>query len=88
LNELAFIGIHPNPATDQVYLQFFNHESLDMTLVIYDVLGKEMINIDLGKRAAGLQNKTVDISSLTQGTYFVVLQTAKGGYRKVIVKVK
>lgn len=88
LNELAFIGIHPNPAKDRIYLQFFNHESLDMTLVIYDVLGKEVMNLDLGRRGAGLQNKTVDISSLGQGTYFVVLQTAKGGYRKAMVKVE
>lgn len=86
LNELAFIGVHPNPASNQIYLQFFNHESLDMNLVVYDVTGRELMQVDLGKRAAGLQNKTIDISDLEAGTYFVVLKTEKGSYRKTVVK--
>ncbi len=86
LNELAFVGVHPNPASNDIYLQFFNHETVDMTLVIHDVTGKELIIEDLGKRQAGLQNKTIDVSSLSSGTYFVVLKTALGSYRKTIIK--
>ncbi len=88
LNELAFIGVHPNPVSENIYLQFFNYEGHEMTLEIYDALGKLVIQEDLGFRAAGLQNKTVPVSSLTAGTYFVILNTEKGNYRKSILKVK
>ncbi len=86
LNEVAFIGIHPNPITDKIYLQFYNHETVDMTLHIYDVSGKELYHTDLGTRVQGLQNKTVDVSTLTAGTYYVTLKTPKGLYNKMIIK--
>ncbi len=86
LNELAFIGLHPNPATDQIYLQFFNHDNLNLTLSIYDVAGRKVMGEDLGLRAAGLQKKTIDIDELNEGIYFVILQTEKGSYRKTMVK--
>lgn len=86
INELAFLGLHPNPTLDKIYLQFFNHESLDMRLSIFDPAGKKVLEEDLGRRNAGLQNKTIDVSVLNEGIYFVILQTEKGNYQKTMVK--
>ncbi len=88
LNELAFIGVHPNPVVENIYLQFFNYDSHNMSLSIFDALGKELINEDLGFRTAGLQNKTINVSTLAAGTYFIVLKTENRSYKKTILKVK
>ncbi len=85
-NELAFVGVHPNPAKNELYLQFFNHGDLSLGVSVFDATGRQVLQQDLGLREAGLQNKTLDISALPAGTYFVVLQTEKGSYRKTMVK--
>ncbi len=88
LNELAFIGVHPNPVADNIYLQFINYAAHDMSLSIFDVSGKEVFQENLGHRSAGLQKKTINVSSLPAGTYYIQLKTERGSYKKTIIKVK
>ncbi len=88
LNELAFIGVHPNPVVENIYLQFFNYENHEMQLKIFDAAGQLVLQEDLGLRTAGLQKKTINASSLAAGTYFIELETEKGSYKKTILKVK
>ncbi|MGB1216512.1 MAG: alkaline phosphatase D family protein [Saprospiraceae bacterium] len=86
INELAFLGLHPNPVMQDIYIQFYNHETVDLQLQIYDVMGRLLFQEDLGIRGAGLQNQTVNVSKIPQGTYFMILKSSKGTYRKTFVK--
>jgi agmatine deiminase len=67
--------VFPNPAVDCIYLQMYNPESLQAEVKMFDMLGKEVINIienDLGKRML-----KIDVSGLSSGTYFLNITSGK-----------
>lgn len=70
------IKIYPNPVSD--VLQISSHTGFDMVR-IYDTTGKEVLTSDY--------SKTVDVSHLTKGIYFVkVLTNGSTYYQKIIKK--
>jgi len=63
-HETGNIRIVPNPAADYIFIRFKGNNIPERaTMVIYDMRGKEVLNVCWQK------NKRIDISKLTTGTY-------------------
>ena len=64
------VSIYPNPATDQLTIDFNDLESVIDVVKIKDVTGKTILELK-NKDSKAIQ---VDVSTLSQGMYHVVLQ--------------
>lgn len=84
-NNFASLALYPNPAADGVTVGV-NLESAanDLTLVLTDVLGREVMNVNGGNRAAGKHNMSISTSNLSNGVYNC---TVKSGANAVSTKV-
>lgn len=69
--ELVNISVYPNPATDVLNVDYNGDEAL--SLIMYDMLGKEVIS-----REAITESITLDVSTLTKGLYFCKLYNNNG----------
>lgn len=67
----------PNPARGAVTLPFELPEASEVTVEVYDALGRSVARIDAGERAAGAHEAALDGRALAAGTY-VVRMTAEG----------
>ena len=72
------LGISPNPATTNLTLTLTNGSGI---VSLYNVLGEEVLSLVLTK-----EKTEVDVSSLSQGVYFVEVKTGNGELRKKFVK--
>lgn len=78
-NNIAGLNIYPNPATGNT-LYIISHNSVEKTVAVFDVLGKQVINTTT-------VNGTVNITNLNAGVYIVkVTEEGKTATRKLVVK--
>ena len=77
-NENIF-DIYPNPATDLLYVNIDNAEVGQMSLQVYDVSGRILLQISNPVQF-------IDISELAIGIYFVKVKTQAGESVKKVVK--
>ena len=64
----------PNPAATATRVPFTLEASSDVTLTVFDVLGRKVSTIAEGTYAAGSHDAALDVSTLSPGTYVVRLQ--------------
>ena len=64
--------LFPNPAHQSVRLRFYSTEAQQGQIQIVDALGRIVVRKDLAV-SVGRQDKTIDISQLVPGVYFVKL---------------
>lgn len=78
-NNIAGLKLFPNPLSGNV-LNITSDSNADKTVVVYDVLGKQVINTKS-------VNGTVNASALTTGVYIVkITEEGKTATRKLVVK--
>ena len=91
--EIPFVSaikmlVFPNPSNDkiQLSLDFVNNTSAEINIL--DFSGKPCMSIDREMYEKGSHSKIIDISSLTSGIYFVVINNEKGRgvSQKIIVQ--
>lgn len=63
--------IYPNPVKDQLTLSLKNNDEI-ISYQIIDLMGKEVIS------NAKMENKTIQVSELTNGIYFIKIKTING----------
>ena len=68
----------PNPTTGGATIRFSLAEAADVSLTVYDVLGRQVATIADGPMAAGDHSARFDAGSLSSGTYIYRLQTPVG----------
>lgn len=76
----------PNPARGAVTLPFELPEASDVTVEVYDALGRLVARIEVGERAAGAHEAALDGRALAAGAYVVRLTTGGEGGRDVRVR--
>ena len=69
-------SVYPNPANDIVHLRLNNQQATNGQLTIYDLSGRLVLTENL-EMTAGLQEVTVSVSELSEGTYIVRLNTGE-----------
>ncbi|MBC7410997.1 MAG: T9SS type A sorting domain-containing protein [Bacteroidia bacterium] len=62
------ITIYPNPVKDKLFLSFNNNLITDVSLKIFDELGREVLKFKL---LNNYQTTTIDISQFTPGFYYI-----------------
>lgn len=67
------INLFPNPAKDNVKLDFVLEHTSDVTVNIYNVSGQMVSSVNHGNYAAGKQEIEVNIETLASGIYTVEL---------------
>ncbi|MBS7787866.1 T9SS type A sorting domain-containing protein [Flavobacterium sp. CYK-55] len=73
-DNLKSIRTFPNPSNDKVTLQYILTQEGLVNVSITNSLG-QLISSRTEKNNSGEQNQTVDLSSFSQGIYFITLQT-------------
>lgn len=73
---------YPNPFNPQTTLQYQISEAQDVSLVIYNIQGQEVVTLDAGYKLAGRYSLDWDArdqrgESVSTGVYFCQLQTTE-----------
>jgi hypothetical protein len=78
--------IFPNPASSHLHLQYnLPHEDA-ITIGLFDMQGKLMLQKNLGKQALGEHQETLDLTSIPQGTYTCRISGQQNAIIKTVVK--
>lgn len=70
----ASLTLFPNPAAQSTRLDLNLANFGDVSVEVFDILGKQVIARDLGQVDAGLQSVELDLSNVNNGMYFVRIQ--------------
>jgi PKD repeat protein len=71
VDEYVSIGPYPNPASDELMLEWINNFDEPMDLVIYNAAGQTVISRKYEPSLKGLNQVKLDVSALSSGIYFV-----------------
>ena len=72
-DRVALLGTYPNPAREQAAVRFALPDRRDVTVRLFDMLGREVESFRLGS-LQGRQEQTLDLSTLSSGTYLLRLE--------------
>ncbi len=70
-NEFSVSPAYPNPFNASISLTVFLPEPAELTVTVYDVLGREVAILANGQHSAGKNRLTFEASGLASGLYFV-----------------
>lgn len=68
---------YPNPFNPSTIISWYQPRSGQVSLKVFNMLGKEVSVIFSGEKPAGLHKISFDASGLANGTYFYVIQVNK-----------
>ena len=74
LSTKLHFSLIPNPATENTSISFNLLKEANVSLVVYDMLGKEIKSLHNGILQGGLQTFNVSTESLNSGIYLVKLK--------------
>ena len=83
-------GLHVTPSiTSHMCTALFDAPAVDdVKISVYDVTGRRVEDLYTGADAAGRQTIDIPVTHLSNGTYFVVLETPSGWQTAKFVVVK
>lgn len=85
-NGLEDLTVYPNPATDNVNIDFTMNESEKVVLSLFDMTGKMLRSMD-AQALNGSNHVSFDVSGLANGIYVLEINTEKGkSIRKITVQ--
>ncbi len=76
--EFKLLGNYPNPFNPSTTIKFTVGRTSEVTLQVFDILGRQVAMKSLGVRQPGEHAVPFDASSLASGTYFYRLKTVNG----------
>lgn len=84
--DAVVFGVYPNPSEGSTVVQYHLYKNQNITMMVFDMQGKQVLNVALGKRDKGLNYTELDLSTLKVGTYVLAVQTEGKTYKRFIVK--
>ncbi len=72
--------IYPNPSTDATTLRYHVYEASPVLISLYDILGKEIIEVSSGKQTEGYYQVSLPTHYLGSGNYFCRIKIGKKQY--------
>lgn len=85
-NFMEIMSMYPNPTQHYLRFQYFVKNPQLFHAVIYDILGNEIKTVELGYKQKGLNEESIDISSLANGSYILSFQTTNGTVSRKFIK--
>lgn len=77
------LSVYPNPVVEVANVRFSIERSQQITLDVFDILGRPVIHRDLGSASSGEHEIALDVSDLAPGLYMVRL-TGDAGARATV----
>lgn len=77
-NGLQVRGLYPNPANDEVNVQYALKQNADVHLTIMDMSGKLVKEVAIGKKGSGAHEARVNINDLPAGAYVLSVISSEG----------
>jgi len=71
---------YPNPIRDQARMEYTLPEEANVSIALYDVLGRRVANLVDGARRAGVHRTQIEADALSSGVYFV--RMSAGSFQK------
>ena len=85
-NEITDLNVFPNPANDNLKIQFYSEKSQIGRFIIYDIYGRKMAE-SKSKFNKGKNIIVIDVSALRSGMYCVGVNLFSGNYTsKLFIK--
>lgn len=75
--EISKVKSYPNPATDYIQIDFSTKSGEYVSLRVYDMTGKMIIDKAIGNVPTGDQHLRIDLNGINSGMYFYELQQGK-----------
>lgn len=75
--EFALLGNYPNPFNNQAIIKYALPEPADVTIEIYDLLGRRVRTLSDGKQQAGYHQVTWNSEGQSSGVYFYKIQAGE-----------
>ncbi len=72
--EITGLNVYPNPTADRATVVFTSTEGADFNIKMVDLSGRTIMN-ERGTAASGLNQREVNVSEMSAGIYFVVIET-------------
>ena len=79
---------YPNPFNPSTQIQFELPSRMQISLKVYDVMGREVATLVEDTRSSGRHSVTFDASNLASGVYIYRLQTAEKVFTKKMILIK
>ncbi len=77
-NNLTFFGHSPNPANTTSNVHYSIKKKTDVSLVVYDAVGRVVYNYNEKNMPAGSHKVSIDLSNFAAGNYNYILRTTDG----------
>jgi len=87
-NTISELKNYPNPANGSTTISYTLAQSSEVSLNIYDITGKKLMELNQGKQNSGNHIINMNVSSLSEGMYFYSLQTNDSKMTKMMSVVK
>ncbi|MFC2130362.1 T9SS type A sorting domain-containing protein [Bacteroidota bacterium] len=68
------LRIYPNPATNQLFIEYYVDTSGNVSLVLYDILGNKVTLIENRYKLEGMFTLQINIDDFSSGLYYLVYQ--------------
>ncbi len=81
-------GNYPNPFNPETRIRFGVPETAQVTLAVYDVLGRQVKLLVDGVRQAGTYEAVFEAGNLPSGTYIYRLETPQGSFVQTMLLLK
>lgn len=82
------LSVYPNPASDILYLDFSNTSSQQITLEVYNLIGKKVIENTELEAVGGKNLFVINTSDWNPGSYIVSVKDAAGVMHNKVVMVR
>jgi hypothetical protein len=70
-NQIGAFKLYPNPATSKVNISLDIISDSEVTVSIYNMIGSMVKNENFGRLSNGVQNKSIDVTDLSEGVYLM-----------------
>ena len=87
-DEVTSMTTYPNPAKDNIIIDFSIMEATDVTIELTNTLGQKVYSTAVGKKMRGSYKEKINIENLAQGVYVLNMKTTKNMKTKKITIVK
>ncbi len=81
-------SVYPNPFNSTATLEFDLNQTENLRIILYDILGRHVMDLGSGTYIAGRHATCLDASGLPAGNYICRFQNRNGGISKIISLLK
>ncbi len=85
---LKHIDVFPNPTSDQLHIRWGNPEPGRLSIVVYNLLGRELVRLDERVHTSELYEKSIDLSTWPAGSYFLKIRQGEKQHIEPIVLIR